>query len=115
MAKSSGGAGRARKQSFKEFYAANRKVDEPDHSFLRGRANVSGRAMRAQDARYKAEVAAKYAEREALRKQYDSLIAKGGVQQPSRFDNLIAKARGHSDNAATQAARRLLTKNGIKW
>ncbi len=118
MTKSAGGASRAsrtRPQSFEQYYAANRKVGEADHSFLRGRGNVSNRAIKAQDARYKAEVKAKYDERAALRTQYDNLVAKGSTRPPSYIESLISKAQGHSDNASVQAARRLLAKKGIKF
>lgn len=102
-------------QSFDEFYAINRKQDEPDHSFLRGRLNVSDRNIKLQDAQYHAEVAAKYDEREWLRAEYELQVAAGLIIAPSKIERLLKAASGHPDNPATQAARRLLEKYGVDY
>lgn len=54
-------------------------------------------------------------QRAELRKQYDQKVASGELRQPSRVEQLVATANGHPDNASTQAARRLLKKQGIDW
>lgn len=55
------------------------------------------------------------ARRESLRSEYNSLVQQGKVKAPSRIEELIRTVRGQEDNAATQAARRVLGKRGIKW
>lgn len=53
--------------------------------------------------------------RETLKTEYNALVQQGKIKTPSRFEELIKKARGHEDNPAVQAARRVLEKRGIKW
>ena len=53
--------------------------------------------------------------REELRKEYAEKVANGEIRQPSRTEQLVATAKGHEDNEATQAARRLLAKRGVDW
>jgi hypothetical protein len=53
--------------------------------------------------------------REKLRKEYAEKVAKGEIRPPSRTELLIATAQGHPDNESTQAARRLLERQGINW
>lgn len=53
--------------------------------------------------------------RETLKTEYNALVQQGKIKTPTRFEELIKKARGHEDNAATHAARRVLEKRGIKW
>lgn len=101
-------------QSFEEFYAVNRKQDEPDHSFLRGRMNVSDRNIKLQDAQYNAEIAAKYDEKERLRAEYELQVISGLIVEPSRIERALKAASGHPDNPATQAAKRLLEKYGVE-
>lgn len=62
-----------------------------------------------------ADMRANARNREVLRTEYSTLVQQGKIKTPSRIEELISKARGHADNAATQAARRLLEKRGIKW
>ena len=47
-------------------------------------------------------------------KEYNSW-AKPEDRPTNRIEKLIGTARGHEDNKATHAARRVLTKRGIKW
>jgi hypothetical protein len=100
---------------FETFYSKHRKVDEPDHSFIRATANVSNAQLKRAYAGYEKAVTAKYDERIELRKEYQSQVRHGLIQVPSRNELLIAKARGHEDLNATHAARRLLEKQGIDW
>jgi hypothetical protein len=53
--------------------------------------------------------------RDRLREEFDLLIAKGEIREPSHMESLKARANGHPDNQSTQAARRLLIKRGINW
>ena len=53
--------------------------------------------------------------RQAAIAEYQTAIAKGEILPPTNIERAIIKARGHEDNAATQAARRVLAKKGIDW
>lgn len=54
-------------------------------------------------------------ERDRLRKEYWNKVELGEIRLPNRIERLIGVAQGHSDNEATQAARRILVKNNINW
>ena len=87
---------------------------EPDHSFIRALKQSKSHMKRAYD-RYHAQIEQKYAEIAEGRAVYRELLAAGRVRPPTRTERLIARANGHEDNDATQAARRLLAKMGIDW
>jgi hypothetical protein len=53
--------------------------------------------------------------REALREEYREKVEKGEIRPPTRFEKLHATANGMEEKDATQAARRVLEKNGIDW
>ncbi|MBW2559392.1 MAG: hypothetical protein JRE40_00910 [Deltaproteobacteria bacterium] len=53
--------------------------------------------------------------REALRTEYQARVEAGELRPPTRTEQLIEAANGHPDNESTQAARRLLDKQGIGW
>lgn len=55
------------------------------------------------------------AKRQAARDEYRRLVESGKIRKPSKYDDLIKTAKGHSDNPSVQAARRILQKRGIKW
>ena len=55
------------------------------------------------------------AKRAELRKEYQAKVARGEIEAPSRIDTLIQKANGLPELESTQAARRLLEKQGIDW
>ena len=99
-------------QSFEEFCAIHRQTVEPDHSHLRGQAGMSGRQVKYHDKRYIGEVEAKYDERMSLRLAYAAAIESGAIRPPTKMERLRKLASGHPDNPATQAAQRLLKKNG---
>ena len=50
-----------------------------------------------------------------LKQLYDKEVAEGRIRPPTRDEMLIKVARGMDENAAVQAARRLLQKRGISW
>lgn len=54
-------------------------------------------------------------QRESLRQEFYELVAAGILREPTRIERLICTAKGHSDNESVKAARRLLTKRGIRW
>lgn len=53
--------------------------------------------------------------REALRGEYREKVESGEIRPPTRTEKLIETANGMEDNQATQAARRVLEKQGIDW
>lgn len=77
-----------------------------------------GETQRQRSARIKATQAQsiEYArQREAAREEYRQLVDSGAVRAPTRIERALETARGHPDNEATQAARRLLKKRGYDW
>jgi len=118
MAKSSsgGGGGGAKVMSFEDF-AAQRgaqlwSVDPGMTRYPRGRSNAQERQNRKKIQR---ETVQNIIDREAARAEYDGLVRSGQVRPPNYTETLIRSARGHPDNESTQAARRLLTRRGIRW
>jgi propanediol dehydratase small subunit/type III secretory pathway component EscR len=55
------------------------------------------------------------AKREELRKEYQAKIESGEIRKPTRTESLITTANRMPELESTQAARRLLGKQGIKW
>ena len=50
-----------------------------------------------------------------MRQEYEAAVEAGDVRPPTRIERLKATANGHPDNASVQAARRILSKQGIPW
>lgn len=55
------------------------------------------------------------AKRQAMTDEYNQKVANGEIVELTPLERRIRKAKGHPDNAAVQAARRLLEKQGIDW
>ena len=55
------------------------------------------------------------AKRTAAKEEYKTLCEEGVMRPPSPLERRLMIANGHPDNRATQAARRLLAKQGINW
>lgn len=53
--------------------------------------------------------------RDKARKEYKSLVERGVIRDKTPIERRLTAANGHPDNKATQAARRLLEKQGIDW
>lgn len=53
--------------------------------------------------------------REALREEYARLVEIRDIREPTTKESIIATAKGHEDNAATHAARRISDKKGWDW
>lgn len=54
------------------------------------------------------------AKRDELKKKYDAEVAAGAVRAPSNQERTELTAQGHPDNAATQAALRVLAKRAAR-
>lgn len=53
--------------------------------------------------------------RESARDEYKRLVDRGVIRDKTPLERRLTAAHGHPDNQATQAARRLLEKQGIDW
>lgn len=53
--------------------------------------------------------------REQAKQEYREKVKNGELRDKTNIERSLDKAHGHPDNAATQAARRMLTKRGIDW
>ena len=53
--------------------------------------------------------------REAAKQEYHEKVASGELRDKTSIERALTTAHGHEDLAATQAARRMLTKRGIDW
>lgn len=121
MAKTSGGTrsgnGGATKTMTFEQFAASRGAGflESTDPALHRLAKQTERTKNKLTERMLTAERANAARRESLRTEYNTLLQQGKVRTPSRIEELIRTARGQEDNAATQAARRVLGKRGIKW
>lgn len=107
------------KQTFNEFCVARGRPDllavPQDASLHRGSHHVSGAAARRAQRRQEQELALWAADRALLLYEYQQLLAAGQVRQPTREEQLIARARGHPDRQDVQAAQRILQRQGITW
>jgi hypothetical protein len=79
------------------------------------RAHISGAANRAISKRTIERDQALILRRAELREEYKRELEAGRIREPTATEQRIRVARGHPDNAATMAARRLLEKRGIDW
>ena len=82
------------------------------------RGNRALKTQRGQD-RFEKEVLKAnedYAKRrKSARTEYKSLVSRGLIRDKSPVERRLTAAHGHADNKSTQAARRLLAKQGIDW
>lgn len=53
--------------------------------------------------------------RQQAKAEYKKLIESGKIRDKTSIEKRITTAHGHPDNSSTQAARRLLEKQGIDW
>lgn len=82
------------------------------------RGNRQLRTQRGEDRFFREVDAAqrKYdAERAQAKQDYKTLIDAGKIRDKTSMERRLTAAHGHPDNSATQAARRMLEKQGIDW
>jgi len=96
-------------------YALEQAGPMPHATFTRSTANMSGAALRRAQKQHAANLLAWEQRMTAARAEYQEQVASGQRQPPTRIEQLKARARGHPDKASTQAARRVLEKQGISW
>ena len=106
-------------------------MTEDEYLYLRGyaapssgytvdklRGNRQLKTQRGSDRFYREVEAAesKYQEEKAsARQDYKTLVDAGKLRNKTPLERRLTTAHGHPDNSATQAARRLLEKQGIDW
>lgn len=56
-----------------------------------------------------------HAKRNAAIAEYNALVESGQIRDKTPLERRIEAANGHPDNESTQAARRILQKQGIIW
>lgn len=83
---------------------------------LRGNRALGTYRGRARFDKEVSEAGASYQQaREAARAEYKRLVDSGAIRDKTPLERRLTTAHGHPDNESTQAARRLLEKQGIDW
>lgn len=101
-------------------YLAERGLSMPISDFTLDKCRVPHGLSAGQRRKLEKETlerAKKYQEeREKAIAEYNEKLKNGEIQEKTKEELLIEKARyGHPDNAATQAARRVCDKRGLVW
>lgn len=102
-----------------EEYLGRKGVSSPLSGYMDDKMRIPhGETQRQTDRRQKeaAHDRAEYEKkREAARAEYKALVDSGKVRPPTQVEKRLKVAQGRSENAAVQAARRVLTRRGIDW
>lgn len=116
--KSSMSASQPRVMSLDEFMGA-KGVSSPLNGYMDDKIRLPHGETQRQSERRQKEAAKARVEyekkREAARVEYKALVDSGKVRPPTEIERRLKVAQGRSENAAVQAARRVLTKRGIDW
>jgi len=118
MGKGAGGNGRTTRVMTFEQFALSRgagREEIGEAGLHRLNSSVSGAARQRATAKLAQQVTEWGARREGARQEYERLTRQGSIRAPTRIESLRTAARGHPDLVATQAARRLLAKQGVNW
>ncbi len=111
-----GGGGSPEVMTYEQFAAksgASGALEE--HGALRFPHGITERQQKKLRKANAAKLEAGITESKATREAYNQAIKSGQIRPPSRIESLMATAKGHSDNPSTQAARRILKKQGLSW
>lgn len=109
----------AKKMSESEFLA-KKGLDSPISDYLNDKLR-GNRNLRTQKGQEKFEKETQKAineysqKRKAAIEEYNKLVKQGKIKPKSKTDELLDRARGHSDNPSVLAARRILAKKNIDW
>ena len=116
--KSSMSASQPRVMSLDEFMGA-KGVSSPLSGYMDDKIRLPHGETQRQSERRQKEAAKARVEyekkREAARAEYKALVDSGKVRPPTEVERRLKVAQGRSENAAVQAARRVLAKRGIDW
>lgn len=115
---SSASASRASVMSLDE-YMGREGVSSPVSGYMDDKMRIPHGETSRQTERREKEAARARAEyekrREAARAEYKALVDSGKVRPPTEMEKRLKVAQGRSENAAVQAARRVLARRGIDW
>lgn len=115
---SSASASRASVMSLDE-YMGREGVSSPVSGYMDDKMRIPHGETSRQTERREKEAAHARAEyekrREAARAEYKALVDSGKVRPPTEMEKRLKVAQGRSENAAVQAARRVLARRGIDW
>lgn len=115
---SSPSASRASVMSLDE-YMGREGVSSPVSGYMDDKMRIPHGETSRQTERREKEAAHARAEyekrREAARAEYKALVDSGKVRPPTEMEKRLKVAQGRSENAAVQAARRVLARRGIDW
>ena len=115
---SSASASRASVMSLDE-YMGGKGVSSPVSGYMDDKMRIPHGETQRQTERREKEAAHARAEyekrREAARAEYKALVDSGKVRPPTEMEKRLKVAQGRSENAAVQAARRVLARRGIDW
>lgn len=115
---SSASASRASVMSLDE-YMGRKGVSSPVSGYMDDKMKIPHGETQRQTERREKEAAHARAEydkrREAARAEYKALVDSGKVRPPTEMEKRLKVAQGRSENAAVQAARRVLARRGIDW
>lgn len=115
---SSAGSSRITVMSLDEYLGLN-GVSSPLSGYMDDKMRIPHGETQRQTERRQKEATHARAEyekkREAARAEYKALVDSGKVRPPTQMEKRLKVAQGRSENAAVQAARRVLTRRGIDW
>lgn len=115
---SSASSSRVTVMSLDEYLGRN-GVSSPLSGYMDDKMRIPhGETQRQTERRQKeaASVRAEYEKkRETARAEYKALVDSGKVRPPTELEKRLKVAQGRSENAAVQAARRVLARRGIDW
>lgn len=100
-------------------YMGRKGVSSPVSGYMDDKMRIPHGETQRQTERREKEAAHARAEyekrREAARAEYKALVDSGKVRPPTEMEKRLKVAQGRSENAAVQAARRVLARRGIDW
>ena len=100
-------------------YLGRKGVSSPLSGYMDDKMRIPHGETQRQTERRQKEAAHARAEyekkREAAKNEYKALVDSGKVRPPTEMEKRLKIAQGRSENAAVQAARRVLTRRGIDW
>lgn len=118
--RASGTAIKSKSAMTEDEYLASKGVGDSTSGWVLDKLR-GNRQLRTERGRKRFNKEAEQAEREYQEKrnkakqEYKDLVSSGKIRNKTRIEKAMDTAKGHPDNTATQAARRLLKKRGIDW
>lgn len=79
------------------------------------RMRTSDKAWNRDWSKNEGRIADYYQRRGELRDEYQNLVKKGKMREPTAAEKTIQRAKGDPNKPSTQAARRMAEKMGIDW